>query len=342
MKLSLKIVLPALMLTLFAGGCAKNVRVKAVDITGIGAMSGQKRVAIVEFKNDEYGLTSKIESKISEHELNEKKYFTVIGKKHMQKVVADHGIKSSEIMDANTSAKVGKSAGAQVIINGEVIYADSQRSSYESPEKECISEIEGEKGCLKYRYFSILCKTIKVDMSVSMNIVNTQTASVIYDDIINKEYFEDSCKVTGEPNQVSNNNFVPPAAFIFQKLTAELTNEFVSKLAPGYVYFNTVLLDSIELESVTDEQKTAFEKALVYGKDDNMDKAEIILTKLNKELGEKSYVVTYTLGLVKEAQGDFDQSKIMYDTADKLSMNSIDEIKSAVERINNSIERRKN
>ena len=339
MKLSLKIVLSALGLTLFMAGCAKNIRVKAVDICGIGAMSGQKIVAIVEFKNDEYDLTSKIEKKIAEHELNEKKYFTVIGRKTMKKLIAEQKNISSKEMDSNTSFKVGKLAGAQVIINGEINYADSQRSSYESPEKECISNVE-DKGCVKYRYFSILCKTIKVDMSVSMNIVNTQTASIIHDETVNKKYFEDSCEVDDDSSLVKNNNYVPPASFVFQKLTSEIANEFVSKLTPRYVYFDAKLLESIELEDVTSEQIIDFEKALAFGKDDNMHKAEIILIKLHDELDKKSYVVAYTLGLVKEAQGDFNQAKQMYDLANVLSAQSIDEIKSAVGRINISIQMR--
>jgi DNA-binding MltR family transcriptional regulator len=64
------------------------------------------------------------------------------------------------------------------------------------------------------------------------------------------------------------------------------------------------------------------------------------MSNLNDSLNGKSYVVMYDLGVIKEARGNFDEAKKLYDFADDTSLKPIDEINSAVIRINKLIDER--
>jgi hypothetical protein len=64
------------------------------------------------------------------------------------------------------------------------------------------------------------------------------------------------------------------------------------------------------------------------------------MSNLNDSLNGKSYVVMYDLGVIKEARGNFDEAKKLYEFADEGTLHPIDEINKAVLRINKLIDER--
>jgi hypothetical protein len=202
------------------------------------------------------------------------------------------------------------------------------------------------------KHYKVTCNTTAADVSASINIVDMETGSIIYADTITKNYNGDSCSnkvpdlaigllamaLGGDAKGDTNSGKLLSASQAQQKLADDISKEFVHKLTPNYVFFEVTLLDSIEFE-VNKAQETGFSGALEYIKGGRMDKAEAILSKLQDELNGKSYVLAYDLGVVKEAQGEFLDSKKMYTMADELTMQPIEEINAAVLRIDSLIEK---
>jgi len=124
------------------------------------------------------------------------------------------------------------------------------------------------------------------------------------------------------------------------KLASDIANSFVYKLTPNYIYLNVDLLEDIELDSVTSEQEQQFENSLAYIEAGRMKRAGQILSKLMDELDGKSYVVSYTYGVVNEGQGKFDEAQKLYYIADEETPEPIEEINKAITRIERLIEKR--
>ncbi len=338
-----KVSLVVLAASVLATGCAQKVRIKALNPAEVGAMASKKKVAVSEFKNDKIGLSGKIEAQIAKQKLDKKRYFTVVSRKDMNKIIAEQKLQSSEMMDEATAAKIGKVIGAQAIISGEVASANAESGSYQEDREKCLQYYK-DGGCAKYRYYKVTCKTTQASVSANINIVDVENGTVIYGDTITKDYSADSCKngntslglltFQGSPKQILSKSQA------LNMLAGSIANEFVYKLTPNYIYFNVALLDTIELDSATDAQNKKFETALVYIKAARYDKAKKLLSSLMDEFDGKSYVVAYVDGVVYEATGNFNKAKEIYTIADDDTVEPVPEINSAMKRIDSLIAKR--
>jgi len=324
-------------------GCAQKVQIKALAPAKVGEMASKKKVAIVDFKGDEKTkLSSKIEAQIAKHELDKKRYFTVLNRKDMDKVLKEQKLQASELTDEKSVVKVGKILGAQALINGDVT-SSAESGHYVEDKEKCLQYYKDSGECARYRYYKVQCKTLNASVSATISIVDMEDAHVIYSDTLSKEYSGDSCK-DGDKNfglVVLDKDSVPILGKqqAITRLTDQIANEFVYKLTPHYIYFQVTLLDEIEFD-VSDQQAKMLEIALENIKQGRLDKAEKILSKLSTELEGKSYVVNYDLGVVKEALGDFEAAKKLYKQADEAMLEPIPEVNAAVIRIDKLISQR--
>lgn len=338
MKLSLKLMLAMFAITMLMSGCAQKVNIKVLKPAEVEEMATKKKVAISSFKNDSYGLSGKIESLIARHKLDQVKYFTVVSRKDLDKIMAEQKLQSSELMDETTSTRVGKLIGAQAVINGEIASASGESSVYYKDEKECLNYDEKKKQCTKWRFYKVACNTTHAAVSANINIVNVETSSIIYGDSISKEYTADSCKPTGGFFGIGGSNEVLSKSQALSRLTNDIASEFVHKLTPYYVNMEVALLDKIELSGVTSSQKAMFDSSLKYIEAGRMDKAKSLLQTLLDDLDGKSYVVAFVYGVVLEAEGNLGDAKKAYMMADDLTIEPVEEIDLAIKRIEDSIQ----
>lgn len=328
MNKNMRLLLSLFMVPLFMFGCAQKVRIKALTPAEVGEMADKKKIAITEFKKDRVGLSGNIESLLAKHKLDNKKYFTLLSRKDMNKVLSEQKLQSSELMDERTSSRVGKIIGAEAIINGEVAVSNAVSDRYTQKKIRCLKYVK-DKGCVRYEHYYVTCSTTEAQLSANINIVDIETGSIIYGDNISKSYSGDTC-IYG--------NYLSKAQAM-SRLSSQISEEFVRKLIPHYVYFYVSLLDSIQVDT-SSENNEKLKYALEYIKDGRLKKAEKILNSIMDFVDGKSYVVAYDLGVVKEAQGELNEAKKMYDLADNLTLEPIEEINIAVRRINRNIDKR--
>ncbi|MEA3522144.1 MAG: CsgG/HfaB family protein [Campylobacterota bacterium] len=326
MKFSLLLLPFAVMLLIT--GCAQKVKIKALNPAEVGQMAEKKKIAITSFKNDKVGLSGKIESSIAKHKLDKQRYFTVLSRKDLNKVMAEQKLQSSELMDEKTASKIGNLLGAQALINGEISDAQAESTTYKVDREKCLSYYKN-GGCAKWRYYKDTCRTTQATVSANINIVNMETGSLLYGDTFVENYSADTCK---HSNVLSKQQALG-------YLAGRIANKFVYKLTPQYVYFQVTLLEDIELENVTEKDEDSLKYALEYIKAGRMAKADTIITKIMDNTNGQSYVVSYDLGVVKEAQGQFAEAKKLYALADSLTMEPNDEINAAILRIEAILEK---
>lgn len=338
----MRVSLLAVAVAILMSGCAQKVRIKALNPAEVSEMASKKKVAVSNFKKDTVGLSGKIEAEIAKQKLDKKRYFTVLSRQDMAKVIAEQKLQSSELMDETTTARIGKLIGAQAIINGEIASANAVSGVYMEDREKCLSYYKDGSGCARYRYYRVRCNTTQASVSANINIVDIETGSIIYGDTLSKEYSADSCKagtalmglLQTAPKQILSQKQA------LNRLASAIASEFVYKLTPNYIYFDVTLIDSIELEDVADEKEKDFSYALEYIKAARYDKAKDILEGLMNSFDGKSYAVAYDYGVVNEATGDFNKAKELYTLADGLTVGPVEEINLAINRIDNLIQQK--
>jgi len=316
---------------LFLTGCAQKVHIRAINPAEVSEMAVNKKVAVSQFRHDHIGMSGKIEAEIASQRIDNKRYFTLLSRKDMSKVLKEQKLQSSELMDETTTSRVGKIIGAQAIISGDVASANAESSHYYEDRQSCI-KYDKEKGeCVRYRYYRVRCNTTQASVSVNINIIDVENASVIYGDTLSKEYSADSCQF-GFSRVLSKGQAL-------NRLASAIAKEFVYKLTPNYIYFDVSLLDSIEIDA-TSTQEESFSNALKYIKYTRYDRAKKILDKLMEAFDGKSYVVAYDYGVVNEATGNFKKAEELYQLADDLTVEPVEEISVALKRIQELIQKK--
>ncbi|MDD3061090.1 MAG: hypothetical protein PHW94_09160, partial [Sulfurimonas sp.] len=116
-----------------------------------------------------------------------------------------------------------------------------------------------------------------------------------------------------------------------------MADEFTFKLTPHYRHFDVVLLEDPDLD-YTDEQEKLLEVSIEYIKQKRYDKAEKFLFDLIDTTAAQSYVAFYNLGVVKEAEGQYDEAQEYYEKADSLMVKPVAEVSEAYVRIQALIE----
>lgn len=330
----------------FMSGCAqKRVAIKMLEPAEVGVLANKKHIAVAKFKNDTVGLAGKIEANLANATVDGKKYFTVVNRQQMNKILAEQKLQSSEMIDPSTASKIGKLIGVQAMITGEVASATGTMGSYLQDRKECLRYYKDGSGCAQWHFYKVRCHTTTATVSANMSIIDVETAAVLYGDSYNKTYSADSCKAgqttlaglltfdTGPKQILSKNQAI-------NKLTEYIAHDFALKLVPHYVTLNVNLLEDLDFDA-NDAQKKRFEYALKYINAGRAKKAEKMLQQLLDEVDGNSAVIAYDLGVVKEALGKLDEAQKLYQLADDKTIEPVEEINQAILRIQSAIEKRK-
>ena len=305
---------------IFFNGCAQKVRIKALQPAQISRASQTKKIAITKFKSDSVGLSNKIEAKIASYRLDGKKYFTVVSRKDLNKILKEQKFQSSGLIEQSTAIEAGNLIGAKAIISGRVIKPSLSDSYYYELRTKCSN-----KKCWEVK---VSCKKRIVGLSAQIRMVDIQNGDIIYADTINKESIWTHCS--------DDSSVLPSKTIASQYLADEIADNFVYKLMPHYVYFNVTLLEDPDLK-YSDMQKRLLRNSLKYIEQNRLTKASELLIRLIDSTAEKSYVAIYNLGVIREAQGNYKEAKELYAKADSLTIEPVKELNIALNRINRVI-----
>jgi len=306
-------------LVVFFSSCAKQVAVHALEPAEVDRVSQTKRVAVLNFKNDRVGLSRKIEAKLASFEINGRKYFTVVGRNDLDAVLRELKLQSSGLVNEKTAVKVGELIGADAIISGDVHRPTKEDTYFYEKRVRCA-----DKKCKELVYYNVRCMKRIVGLSAEIRIVDVSKGDLIYADTLNKNSVYKHCS--------DDSRVIPSTMIVAQSLAESMANSFTYKLTPHYKTFYVTLLDDPDID-YTDEQEKLLDVALEYIEQGRLDKAEKFLARLIDSTNERSYVAFYNMGVVKEAEGKYEEAQEYYEYADNLMIEPIEEINEAVKRI---------
>ncbi|WP_434637839.1 CsgG/HfaB family protein [Sulfurimonas sp. NW7] len=311
----------------FMSGCSQKVTVQALEPAQIDRISQTKVIAVTDFTHDRVGLSRKIEAKLSNFEINNKKYFTVVSRNDINKVIAEQKLQNSGLVNDEKIVQVGELIGAQAIISGNVSPVTKEDSYFYEARVRCAN-----RKCTELETYRVRCMKRLIGLSAEVRIVDVAKGDIIYADTLGRTSSFKHC--------ADDSRAIPSKMMVAQKLADDIADTFIYKLTPHYRKFHVKLLEDPDLD-YTDEQEKLLKISLKYIEQRRYDKAEKFLKELIDATNMKSYVAFYDLGVIKEAQGKYEEAKEYYEYADDLMIEPVEEINEAVVRINSLISKRK-
>lgn len=313
-----------LLMSVLVSACSTNTQIQYLEPAEISQAAELKRIAVNEFKNDSVGLASTIEAKLNQTVLDNKPYFTVVDRNNIQQVLNEHKFQNSGLTKEQQSVQLGELIGAQAFIMGEVTSKNYHDRWFKQERSECV-----DKKCKELRYFYVRCMDRSISLSANVKILDVESSEIVYSDNISRSNTWERCS--------DRNNKLPTVATTWQSYVDSIANEFVNKLSPNYVSRKITLLDEPDI-SYSSQQEQQLENGIDFVESGRIDKAEAIFSQLVFDTQSLSYVASYNLGVVKEAQGEYKEAKKLYLLSDQLQKKPVDEINQALMRIEQAIQ----
>lgn len=308
-------------------GCAQKVNIRALEPAEIDRVAYTKKIAVTDFNNDQVGLSRKIEANLAGFKIDMKNYFTMISRNDFDKIIKEQKIQNSGLIKQSTVVEVGELIGAQAIISGSVSTPTSQDSHFYESRVRCA-----DKKCSELVHYKVRCMKRAVGLSAEIKIVDVQKGDILFADTLNKNSVYKHCS--------DDSRALPSRDMAAQRLSVAMANEFTYRLTPHYKNIGVTLLEDPDLD-YNDKQEKLLEVSLLYLEQGRYDKAEQFLGDLIDSTNSQSYVAFYNLGVVKEAQGNYEEAQEYYGEADSLMIEPVEEINAAVLRIQSLIQKRK-
>jgi curli biogenesis system outer membrane secretion channel CsgG len=307
-------------------GCSNRVKVQALQPAKIDRAAKTKTIAVHQFSSDSVGLSSKIEASLASKRIEGENYFTMISRSDVERIFKEQRLQNTGLLDERSSVQVGNLLGAQALISGVVSSADSADSRYSEKRQKCA-----DKACKELYEYTVPCTKRSMNVAAQVKMVDIEKGDIIYSDMLSAA--DDWYKCSDDSYTL------PSASQGLERLSSKLALQFTEQLTPSYLTLYVVLLDDPDTD-YSDEEEKMLENALIYIDHERYEKAEDILSRLLAQTHERSYVAAYDLGVLKEIKGELEEAKQLYALADGLTVEPVEEIDLAVNRIKRSINNR--
>jgi curli biogenesis system outer membrane secretion channel CsgG len=185
MKKVILFFLNGILLVFLNSGCAQKIQVKAIK-SGQISDSAIKDIAVLPFSNDQVSLAIKIDSAFSDLTIKGEKYFNVIDRVNLEKIIAEKKLNDSGLVDlihndANTGIKE-----IRTLVVGEVTLDEMKRTNYleeRTDYESCQETIKDNKGnsvCQKYRVYHMACVANQYSLNANVKFIKVADSKVIF------------------------------------------------------------------------------------------------------------------------------------------------------------------
>ncbi len=312
-----------LSITALLTACSTSTKIQYLEPAEISQAAKLKQIAVNDFKYDTIGLTGTIEAKLNQTTLDNKPYFTVLDRKNIQQLLNEQKFQQSGLTNEQKSVQLGELIGAQAFVTGEVTSQTYQDKWFRKKRSECI-----DKKCKELRYYHVRCKNRTISLSANIQMVSVESSKIIYSGNLSRSNSWDRC-----PDRSYQ---LPSTSATWQSYADSIASEFVNKISPSYVYRSIKLIDEPDIR-YTDLQEKTLENGIDFVESGRMDKAEALFSQLVFDTQSLSYAASYNLGVVKEAQGEYQEAKRLYLLSDQLQKEPVAAINQAMLRIDQAI-----
>jgi len=327
----MKLLLISILCLFIFTACSQKILITATKPALIDRASKTKKIAVLPFANDDkISLGAKIEASLYDIKVNDKPYFTIISE-DIEDILKEQKSQYSVLANKENSTQIGELLGAQALITGKIDIADVKKeykttqSNYRCANEKCTYKVVEYTQCTNVTY------TLKATISM----IDVQKRDIIYTNNYTEIANHGTCL-----NKMFRNKGIwgnlPSESKVFDDLSNKILEKFLPNISPTIQTYYIKVFEDPEIK-YTKEQKLILENALVYLKHNNLDKAEELFSNLLNSTNDKCYLAAYNLGSIKEAKGEYENAKELYELADNLTKKPNNTIFQAITRINTQI-----
>ncbi len=314
----MKKIILILLLAILAISCSKKVVVN-VQKPAQYNVADIKRIAVFDFNGpDNSGEI--VASKFTE-KLWKTQYFTIMERKDLQKILEEHALQMSGIVDNATVVEYGKIIGVDGVVLGNITAYNVSATRGRDKVKEQVWKGEYEKdknGNIIYEKTSTGRKKKKkyveefvertfinrtVSVGINFRLVSVQTGEIRASDSDTKSNTKKYYTHKGE---------IPAADQILDNLTNSVLNKFIPLITPHQVSI------SKEFEEGNDQVDLGIE----YAQKNLWDRAKDIW-EAEVQKDPQNAPALYNLGIAYEVMGDLEQAEQMYNRALDIEPNDL-------------------
>jgi len=317
-------VLSFILISVYA--CAPKVTTSVVMPANDSLASGIKTVAVLPFSGNYGGKASnEIENILVNAAVYGKKYFTVVERYNIDRVLDELQFQSTGLIDDNSAAKIGRVLGIAGIYLGRADVSSSEDYFYESRTK-CVSRNKKGK-CERYENFRVNCTKRSITVNVLPKLIDVQTAQVVYSGKMTRSDSSEKCDDSSLPlHSISQ---------MADGALDDILQSFRKDIAPYVETVNIVMMDT--KDGIGDASgKELLKNSILFAKKGRMDRA-CEMWKKGAETYAGSISFAYNLGVCFEAEGKLTEALNKYKQADRMTMKPMDDINKALFRINKRI-----
>jgi hypothetical protein len=314
----MKYLLILIFIFLFSG-CSQKVDVSYLVPAKVDRATQNKKISVMQFKNDDIGVSSKLESLMSNKIINGKPYFTLVSRDEKNKIIEEQKFQYSGLVNNESAVELGELIGAEAIITGELNNASLNYDHFYVKRVKC----RGDDCKRKYEY-RVRCERGTYNISFNIKMIDVQKGDIIYADSYQHSTAHTHCH--------DRRGGLPSKQQELDKLSTSLLQGFITSISPSFQSYRVELLDDPEID-YTDKQEDLLEYSLEYIELGQYKKAEQLLSQLLNSTNDKCYVAAYNLGIIKELQGQYKYAQQLFQLADTLVLEPNEQVAKAVVRL---------
>jgi hypothetical protein len=334
MKRSINFLILMTMSFLFLG-CVQKINIKAIQSSKIDDKS-IRYIGVAPFGKDSVSQSDQIESSLDKIIFNNTKYFNLVDRKNIDKIMKEKRLNDSGLVDLIQDDSSTGLSQIQTLITGKIMVNElSSKRYYEerTDYKSCVKSYRknGKTYCSKYRTYNVSCRANLYTLKTYIKIIKISDAKTIFANSYQEDQKYTHCS--------DDSDMLPSKINVNTKSAKSIAQRLVLDIAPSYTYYEVELIDDEDVD-LNDNQEKLFENALEMIKINRISKANKMLDTLNRQLQGKSYVVLYDLAVTFEALGDVDKSYQLLQLSEDIALQSdgvVDEIARAIVRVQKSI-----
>jgi curli biogenesis system outer membrane secretion channel CsgG len=299
--------------------CSEKVFVN-VTKPAVYDVSDVKRLAILDF-NGPPKVGESVASQFT-NRLWKAQYFKIMERRELQKILDEHALQMSGIINDSTAVEFGKILGVDALIIGDILSyeVEDKRGTEKVKEKVWKGDYEkDEKGNFIYektlfgkakkkKYEEVFVDKQYIqrsgNVSISFRLVSVETGEIRAGDTKSRTY---SQKFFPEKS-----GQLPSPQSILTQLTEGVIEQFIPLITPY----------TVRVSKTFEEDNDAVDLGIEYAQKNLWDRAMKIW---QDELGRdpQNTAAMYNLGLAYEVMGDFDQAEALYNKALDIEPNDL-------------------
>ncbi len=326
-------------LTVVFTGCAQKTSVKAIKASKVSDKA-IKNIGVLPFKNDDISQSAQIDSAISQVTIDGKKYFNLVDRENIKKIMEEKKLNESGIVNLVSDDYDLGIAQIETFVSGSVIASSESTSNYKESRTDydtCTqykTDKNGKKRCTKYRKYYVQCQSKNFSVQTKVKLVKVGDGSTVFANTYGESAKYSHCS--------DDSGVLPSKKEVNTKLAGRIAQDLIKDIAPSYIYFSVTLLEDPDID-YSDREEKIFENSLMLIENKRIEKANELLKTLNTSLQNRSYVALYNLAVTEEALGNMDEAYNLYRKAEDLSLMNEpnEEIMKAVKRAQKSLKEQK-